>query len=414
MVAFSFASASIVSASSRASQEMYQSHQIAVYQIRLINMATGEKNTIGSGFQISADGLIATNFHVISQAIRYPNRYRIEAVHADNEKDVIQLLDVDAVHDLAVLKTNNPEEKFLKFGTSELSKGQEIYSFGNPFDLGMTIVDGIYNGLMKNALYKKILFSGSINPGMSGGPALDQEGNIIGVNVSTAGNQISFFVPVEYLKMVEERVRQNNFLPIANWYPYIEQQLIDNQSDFLTEIMQSEWKTLSIGKATVPGEFSDKFKCWGELYDEKKQWITNAYTSCSTEDEIFLSNQFTTGKILYKYMWMKGRTYNPIRFYTLYEKSFSQPQYYANAGDEDVEDFKCRSEFVDIHGTDFKSVLCARQYKNFPKLFDINVSLASLNYQDRGLLVEVIALGVEQNMIMTFVKRFMENIQCPR
>ena len=54
---------------------------------------------------------------------------------------------------------------------------------GNPHDLGMTIIEGTYNGLIQTSRFQKILFSGSLNSGMSGGPAMDDKGRVIGVGV---------------------------------------------------------------------------------------------------------------------------------------------------------------------------------------------------------------------------------------
>ena len=67
---------------------------------------------------------------------------------------------------------------------------------GNPLDLGMTILPGTYNGIAGGSFYDRIHFSGSINPGMSGGPVINRNGQVVGINVATAGNQVSFLVPV--------------------------------------------------------------------------------------------------------------------------------------------------------------------------------------------------------------------------
>mgnify|MGYP001154024633 CR=1 FL=1 len=63
----------------------------SLYQIRLIDNASGEKSSIGSGFQITADGVIATNYHVISGYARHPEKYRIEYLDHKGNKATLTL-----------------------------------------------------------------------------------------------------------------------------------------------------------------------------------------------------------------------------------------------------------------------------------------------------------------------------------
>ena len=72
-----------------------------------------------------------------------------------------------------------------------------MYSLGNPLDVGFAVIEGNYNGLVERSFYPQIFFAGSLSGGMSGGPALDQEGRVIGVNVARRvdGEQVSFLVP---------------------------------------------------------------------------------------------------------------------------------------------------------------------------------------------------------------------------
>src|SRR3989338_1806606 len=146
-------------------QSIYESSHPSVVQIQVIDLATGKKTSIGSGFQFTPEGHIATNFHVVAEAVHSPARFRVESIRHDGVADPVDVLDIDVIHDLAVIRGHESQTAYLSLGHSDLSKGTRIFSMGNPFDLGMSIVEGIYNGLMEDSLYKKILFSGSINPG---------------------------------------------------------------------------------------------------------------------------------------------------------------------------------------------------------------------------------------------------------
>lgn len=392
-------------------QHIYQQAHTSVVQIQLIDLATGKKTSIGSGFQFSAQGHMATNFHVVSEAVHAPQRFRIECIRHDGAVSVVELLDIDVIHDLAVLQSPDPWDGRLGLGDSNMSKGIRIFSMGNPFDLGMTIVEGIYNGLMEDSLYQKILFSGSINPGMSGGPALNHEGKVIGINVATAGDQVSFLVPVEYLKDLAGGVTKAHGGSAEDWKARIKEQLLANQDRYMEKLLQPQWDVLDIGEAKVPGEILNVFKCWGKSEDKESELYTYAYINCSTNDKIFISSTFSTGQILYKYYWMTSKGLNAVRFYNLYEHHFRYPNPYDNAGEDDVTNFQCDNNFADVGGRGMKVLWCARNYKTFPGLYDINLSMALVDAMDRGLLVEVVAMGVSQKNATEFVRKFMKEIR---
>ncbi|VAX36522.1 Serine protease precursor MucD/AlgY associated with sigma factor RpoE [hydrothermal vent metagenome] len=392
-------------------QRLYQDHQANVYQIQVVDKATGKKSAIGSGFRISAQGHIATNFHVVSLAVNKPKSYRVEFVREDNTVGPLEILHIDVVHDLAVVKSHEASNQFMTLAGVSLSKGTRIFSMGNPHDLGMTIVEGTYNGWMKNSFYKKILFSGSINPGMSGGPALNHAGEVIGINVATAGDQLSFLVPVEYLKALYAKVVENPFGISGGWKADIEKQLVENQDDYMKRVMESVWDNMTIGDAIVPGKISKAFKCWGDSKDIRENLYSHSYMDCATDDQLYLSPTLQTGQIHYRYNWLISKGLNAIRFYNLYELYFSNPRKFGNAAKYDVTNFVCQNDFVSIDGKDWKATLCVRNYKKYTSLYDINLSMASVHAKDRGFIVDVVAMGLTKSNAMQFIQKFMKAIQ---
>src|SRR5690606_41179238 len=102
---------------------LYQAHQDAIYQIRIIEKSSGNKASIGSGFQISADGRVASNYHVVADAVKKPEGYLIEYLAADGSKGFMQLLAVDVVHDLALLQHDRLDAPWLLLYPRTLSKG---------------------------------------------------------------------------------------------------------------------------------------------------------------------------------------------------------------------------------------------------------------------------------------------------
>ena len=131
---------------------------------------------------------------MISGFARYPQKYRIEFLDNKGGKGNLSLESVDVINDLALVKRElETEIPYFKIAAKAPSKGEELYSLGNPHDLGMIVVPGTYNGLKKNAFNDRIHFTGSVNSGMSGGPVVNHKAEVVGVNVATSGNQIGFF-----------------------------------------------------------------------------------------------------------------------------------------------------------------------------------------------------------------------------
>ncbi|MBF0484781.1 MAG: trypsin-like peptidase domain-containing protein, partial [Candidatus Omnitrophica bacterium] len=355
-----------LAAAADVTQDVYKAKIKGIYQIRVIDLITGNKAVIGSGFQFTADGYVATNYHVVSNAIHQPTQYRVEYINSDNKIFGLKVVDFDIIHDVTILKTENPSAVFLPLGESaSLTNGTKIFSIGNPMDLGMTIVDGIYNGLMEKSFYKKILFSGSLNGGMSGGPAVNSMGEVLGINVATRGNAISFLVPVEFLQSLYAKVIAQNLSGVS-LTDRIEKQLKENQDALLDKIIDSDWKEGSLGNAVVPAELSPAFKCWGSSKPGPDKMFDTSMLACSTEDEIFVNSSLYTGKISYQYLWLSSDKLDPYRFYSMYERIFSRMAPFENAAENDVENFICNTDFVMIRGKDVKSVLCAREYKDYP------------------------------------------------
>ena len=168
-----------------------------ILKIQTVEIGSAAKVSTGTGFFVTADGRMMTNYHVISEWIHEPANHRIEVLDTDGTPTVAKVLAIDVVSDLAILEIGRRTPEHFTLSNVALLQGERLYSLGHPGDLGLSIVEGTYNGFLQHTLYTKIHFTGSINPGMSGGPTITERGRVVGVNVSTMGNQRSFLVPQE-------------------------------------------------------------------------------------------------------------------------------------------------------------------------------------------------------------------------
>src|SRR5438552_728016 len=145
-----------------------------------------------------------------------------------------------------------------------LSQGERMYSLGNPLDVGFAVIEGNYNGLVERSFYPQIFFSGSLSAGMSGGPALDQEGRVIGVNVARRvdGEQVSFLVPGAFAAALLERGR--NAPPMKGpAHAEITRQLMEHQAALTERFMAQGWKSATHARYRVPVPPDRFMRCWG-------------------------------------------------------------------------------------------------------------------------------------------------------
>src|ERR1700712_4345701 len=140
----------------------------------------------GSGFVISTDGYIVTNNHVIEQAVS------IKVAFADGIELNAVLVGTDPSTDIAVLKVYDGQLKALQFANSDLLEtGQIAIAIGNPMGLQHTVTAGVVSALGRTLRANNgrliddiIQTDAALNPGNSGGPLMNSEGKVIGVNTA--------------------------------------------------------------------------------------------------------------------------------------------------------------------------------------------------------------------------------------
>lgn len=166
---------------------------------------------VGSGFVISKDGYILTNNHVIADAkdifvtLVDGKEYKADVVGADERTD-IALLKVDA-KGLPPLEIGNP---------ADLKKGQWVMAIGSPFGLDSTVTVGIVSAINRDTgdYLPFIQTDVAVNPGNSGGPLLNLQGEVVGVNsqiISRSGGfmGISLAIPIDEAMNVVDQLKKH-------------------------------------------------------------------------------------------------------------------------------------------------------------------------------------------------------------
>ena len=399
----------LVQAADRSSS-LYSEVEQSIYQVRVINRKTGHKRTIGSGFVVDHAGVLATNYHVISAYANDPETYVLDYLSTSGDTGPLELLDVDVLHDLAVLQAQEPLGQALQTSLVP-EKGAVLYALGNPLDLGFSIVSGTNNGILTNSEDNNILFSGNLNSGMSGGPALNEAGKVVGVNVATAGNDVSFLVSVQYLNILLERLRLRNFKPASDLRSEIVQQLHDNSVEMMKRLASNDWDTVEIGGFEVPARLGKSVSCWDGSSEAEERGLVNVVAAnCSNELDIYLDEKLSVGGIQYQYTWFDTESMIPPRFYRMYESQNGSGM--ESTGDKDnVTRYQCRTNFVDVSGQDFKMTVCRRDYRRYVGLSDVLVTGVMVSQKKRGLMFDMALLGTDFDGAIKLIRRMLETFK---
>ena len=190
---------------------------------------------LGSGFVIDKEGHILTNAHVVDGA-----QGTIYVSFSNNEKVEATVVGVDNATDVAVLKVDVPASALdvMPLGTSkDLPVGAPVVAIGNPFGQDRTVTSGIISAVARQiqapngfAINGAIQTDAAINHGNSGGPLLDMQGRVIGINsqIDTGGTGdgnvgIGFAIPIDLVKQVASQLMNGGKVQ----HPWLGVQLTD-------------------------------------------------------------------------------------------------------------------------------------------------------------------------------------------
>jgi S1-C subfamily serine protease len=192
-----------------------------------VEATSDSEGSQGSGVVIDGRGYIVTNNHVISEAATNPSQYKLSVVFNDGKEVPANLVGRDPKTDLAVLKVDNVDNlRVARLGDSEkLHVGDEVIAAGAPLGLRSTVTHGIISALHRpvplsgdgsdtDTVIDGVQTDAAINHGNSGGPLINMESEVIGIN--TAGKSLSdsasglgFAIPVNEVKQTVQTLIQD-------------------------------------------------------------------------------------------------------------------------------------------------------------------------------------------------------------
>jgi serine protease Do len=170
----------------------------------------------GSGFIISPDGYILTNTHVVDEAAQITVKLR------DRREFPAELVGTDERSDVALIKIDGHDLPTVRIGDSDqVEVGEWVLAIGTPFGFENTATQGIVSALSRslpNGTYVPFIQTDvAVNPGNSGGPLFDSEGNVVGINsqiYSRSGGYmgLSFAIPINVAMNVADQLKEHGYV----------------------------------------------------------------------------------------------------------------------------------------------------------------------------------------------------------
>jgi serine protease Do len=392
-------------------EEVFRRFSRRIVKIEVQETGSEAKASIGSGFYVTGGGYLVTNYHVVSEVVQHPDRYRALLVALDeSEGTPVEILNVDVAHDLAIVKGTAAPDSHFDLGERETPQGLRLYSLGHPLDLGLDIVEGTYNGFLKHSLDERIHFTGSLNPGMSGGPAITSDGDVVGINVATAGEQVSFLVPVQWAALLLAETRSPEFHLETPLLEVVRRQMFDYQNRVVSGLLASPPPTVTLGGFSLPTRPAPYFNCWADAYREDGLTYETVNHQCSTDDYIFVSDELVSGQLWFYHRLLESDQLNRFQFAALYTDDFETVYHGMEGGESEVTPFQCHSGTIRTNGLTLKSIYCVRRYRKLGPLYDLVFKAAALGKPGVGLETALMASGVSYENAEALVRWYLDTV----
>ena len=178
----------------------------------------GDPYATGSGFAIFEDGVIVTNYHVISGEV-----YRVKAeTESGRSFECPTVLAWDEERDIAILKADRKTElALLMSGDSEnLQKGEKVVAIGSPLGLINSVSTGVFSGYIDDKVGKMLQFTAAISHGSSGGALFNDAGEVISITFASleAGQSLNLAVPMAEVQEVYESADTAKAVTLEGFY----------------------------------------------------------------------------------------------------------------------------------------------------------------------------------------------------
>lgn len=395
--------------------EVYARFSPDVVKVEVLEEATRAPATVGTAF-FADDSLLVTNYHVVRRLLFEPDRYLLSLVGQDGiDPGTPALVAVDPPNDLAVLRVDRPRAPGLALSTRPVANGEALYSMGHPADLKTSVVEGVFNGVVEHAFAPLLHFSGSINPGMSGGPTVTEDGEVIGINVATAGNQLSFLIPADPAVRLLEEARATPTPGAGELRRQAGEKLRAFQDEVYGSLLAGEAATTTIRGTTVPTGPSELFDCSAnphQIEDDRYELIEYR---CQTVDDMLLDRGGTFDLVYLEHLYLGAGELSALAFHTLLTEWYQGVFDWEAPDNDDATFFRCtRDNVATAEGAELLVAFCARRHLAYEGLYDLLVRTAFLGGDSEGVVSTLRAAPISFENAEAVTARWIEGFAWSR
>ncbi len=401
--------ATVAPATSENARDVLARVRPAVIQIKGFFGANSAQAFHGTGFAVADDGVFMTNYHVVAQQVQFPDKYRLEYRSPEGKTGTITVLAIDVRHDLAVVRAAGHAPAPLKFEPVVPVKGERAFSIGFPLDVGLTITEGVSNGRVEDSFDPRIHYSGAINGGMSGGPALNAAGEVIGVNVSGYRFEqlVSFLVPALHAQSLLDRSLKQKPNAAA-----LKKDVLTQLRAHATELLgglQGTMVTQSSSGYHLPAKLAPFIDCNASGDPSPQQPVQMTGINCSAKAGLYVQQGLYSGDLKYSHYIMTTDKLDAWRFANRLSAVATATGAYGSR--RHVGPFACENRVVALKGFDASVLVCVRGYRKLEGLHDFTVRVSSLNGSKRGFASHLDMYGLEFDAGMVFIRRYIEAME---
>jgi serine protease Do len=399
--------------------ELYSHTKPYVFQVKTSQNANSSKASYGTGFVVHNDGLLITNYHVISTIVQDKlNRYKIYVVDKENSYQA-EIIDFSVINDLALIKINRKFNDSMKLSFDSPQRGEKIFSIGLPKDLNMSIVEGTFNGEIKRGIYERLLMSTPVNSGMSGGPSINKKGTVVGINVSILrdSENISFSVPSKKaLELLNKHNTTGKVLKRSEYDLHIEKQLKSIEHSLLKSMRTNLSKSKIVGGFQIAAPSKD-LKCWTANDKSRKNTFKYYKQSCRLKSSAYIKRRLYSGTYNLSYTTLHNIKRNKLQFssamkYYLNSYQESSNSRYSKTFREELTKFSCEEDiWVNNNNISFKVTYCLNTYLRYKNIYKLFFKAATIKNDSKGLVVKLSADGFTKDGVLEFIKYHMNSIK---
>ncbi len=396
------------------SESAYARLKPSLFTIEVHSGNREAKSSLGSGYLVSADGLVATNYHVVAPFIQDPLRNQLRA-RSEAGETPLSLVQFDLVHDIALVRAAGVKGKPLVLSPKPPEAGERIISFGDPEGLGMSLIEGNANGLATKGVVPRLLLSMPLNSGMSGGPILNARDQVVGTNVSVQwmSNSLSFGVPVQALRDLLARPPLEVTKAALQAEVNRQMEAFEKQTfDALSQALQTgpRGPALTIGGARS-APLPPAFACWDDRQEFEREGVVKSQYGCDLQ---FTPAIEEVGPIASVQLQIEHFT-SAKSSYGFYGYLPSHAESHQDvpprpAGDPDLGPPECASDRVRLGREVWKMTTCAVAFKASPAFFDVDLVATSLSRPNEAMFISLSFQGFRMRSALDLSKRLIENV----